>query len=127
MFIRICNFIHKFFRDSLCRTRKCSTVLDADKTVFCIVQSCLLMVHVTRRCGPGWTQEDRDCQQSPHCVYPMSALNLFATDSNCRVIVHCATGPLTSVVAGQIAILACPCHIKPYRSWQDSNLQSSDS
>jgi hypothetical protein len=28
-----------------------------------------------------------------------------------------------------VLLLAClnPCHIKPYQSWQDSNLQSSDS
>ncbi len=46
-----------------------------------------------------------------------------------RRIVHCSTGPLTAVIAGQLAMLAClnPCHIKPYRSWQDSNLQSYDS
>ncbi len=36
-----------------------------------------------------------------------------------RRIVHCNTGLLTLVVAGQLAILAClnPCHIKPYWSW----------
>jgi hypothetical protein len=106
----------------------------------CRTQTCNLLIHSQTHCLLRHRASEITCGR-PACntslskSLPHKILLILAWLEPAifwfivRRTVHCATGPLTSDVAGHLAILAClnPCHIKSYWSWQDSKLKSSDS